>query len=73
MHSIANLATLHTPLANFEDKKSAQTLFSLFSIRCKVLMSQHALRAHISLSLSVQHSAAEEQRSQLNTDIMLLL
>ncbi len=53
MHSVANLATLQTPLASFFHKKSAQTLFSLWESPVQpreVLLSQHA---HTPLSLSV--------------------
>ncbi len=89
MHSVANLATLQSPLATFfpplqkapSDKSLgfAQTLFSFWDSLVlpherKVLLSQ---RTHTSFSLSVSlhcsASGGEEQRFQLNTDIMLLL
>ncbi len=80
MHSVANLATSQTPLPTFFPfKKSGQTLFSFWDSPVlprerEVLLSQ---RAHTSLSLSVRllcsASGGEEQRFQLNTDIMLLL
>ncbi len=55
MHSIANLATLQTPLATFFPQKSAQTLFSLqespvLPRQREVLLSQHT---HTPLSLSL--------------------
>ncbi len=60
MHSVANLATLQTPLATFFPKKSPQTLFSPLLCKRKVLLSQNA-HTHLSLSpsvcsVSVQHT-----------------
>ncbi len=84
MHSVANLATLQTPLVTFSLQKSAQTLFSFWESPVlpherEVLLSTR-VHTHISLSLSlflcvssVQRAAAEEQHFQLNTDIILLL
>ncbi len=79
MHSVANLATLQTPLVTFSLQKSAQTLFRFWESPVlpherEVLLSTRVHR-HISLSLflcvsSVQRAAAEEQHFQLNTDII---
>ncbi len=78
MHSVANLATLQTPVATFSLQKSAQTLFSFWEFmglprEHEVLLSQCA---PLSLSLSVRllcsASGGDEQHIQLNTDIMLL-
>ncbi len=76
MHSVANLASLQTPLESFFfTKKSAQTLFSLQESAVqphKVLHSHHALTPlSLSLSLSLSPSvcsvsvqrAAEKSRA----------
>ncbi len=83
MHSVANLATLQTPLATPPLQKKAlsdkslgfvHTLFSFWDslvLLREVLLSQ---RAHAPTCLSLCVSALfNEQRFQLNTDIMLLL
>ncbi len=84
MHSVANLATLQTPLAT-SLQKSTQTLFSFWDSpvlprECEVLLSQRmhtSLSLSFSLSLSVHQlcsaSGGEEQHFHLNTDVVLLL
>ncbi len=69
MHGVAYLATL----------QSVRSLFISVSLSLSLSVSlSPALSLSLSLSLcvcvsSVQHAAAEEQHSQLNTDSMLLI
>ncbi len=84
MHSVANLATLQTPLARplFPFKKAPKPYFVSENRRYCRASARYccpSARAHTSNSLSLRlhsfcsASGEEEQRFQLNTDIMLLL
>ncbi len=82
MHSVANLATLQTPLATFIPFKKAPKPYLVSDNRRYAAWAPglaFPARAHTSLSLSLSvrllcsARSGEEQRFQLNTDIMLLL
>ncbi len=75
MHSIANLATLQTPLATFFPQKSAQTLFSLQESpvllrQREVLLSQHT---HTPLSLSLFSFYSAHAHTSLSLSLSLSL
>ncbi len=79
MHSVANLATLQTPLATFFSSKKCPNLkfLKLAGTAARMRGLAFPARAHLSLSLCVHLlssvSGGEEQCFQLNTDIILLL
>ncbi len=82
MHSVANLATVQTPLVTFSLQKSGQSLFSfgdplVLSREREILLFQRTERTHLSLSLSLHllclAHGREEQGFRLNTDIILLI
>ncbi len=89
MHSVANLATLQTPLATFFPFKKAPKPYSVSENRRYCRASMCTPHAHLSLSLSLSASASasasarllyfcsarggDEQHFQLNTNMMLLL
>ncbi len=77
MHSVANLATLQTPLVNLVTKKSAQTLFSLRELPVlprerEVLLSQHA-HTPLSFSLSLSPHLLSFYSARAHTSFSLSL
>ncbi len=77
MHSVANLETSQTLLATFFPSKKRPNLILFLRIAGTVRGLALPACTHLSLSLSLcllcSARGREEQRFQLNTDIMLLL